>query len=134
MITLCIVWYDFSDNTMHRLVWFPWQHCESPGLICTLAIRMVSRLFLSASDDNIELYILCQNLTDPKCNDTQTVNGEKWLKQLHLEERYAYKTFFVCVPKVFNKTNENILRTCNHFLKMQQSDKYHNISIKFIFV
>ena len=95
---------------------------------------MASRLFLSASDDNIELYILCQNLTDPKCNDTQKVNSEKWLKQLYLEERCAYKTFFVCVSKVFNKTNENILRMCNHFLKMQQSDKYHNSSIKFIFV
>ena len=37
------------------------------------------------------------------------------------------------VLKVFNKTNENVLRMCNHFLEVQQSEVY-NISMKFIFV
>ena len=32
----------------------------------------------------------------------------------HLGEGCAYIRFFVCVPKVFNKTNENVLTMCNN--------------------
>ena len=94
---------------------------------------MASCLFLNACDDNSELWILCQHPINPKCNDAQTVNSQQWLKQNHLGERYAYKTCFVCVSKVFNETNKNVLRMCNDCLKVWQSAD-HNISMKFIFV
>ena len=60
---------------------------------------MASCLFLSESNGNIELCILCQNSIDPKCNDAQTVNSKQWLKQLHLGERYACKTSFFMFEK-----------------------------------
>ena len=41
--------------------------------------------------------------------------------------------FFIWVSKVFNITNENILRMCNHFLEVQQSE-YDNISMNTIFL
>ena len=51
----------------------------------------------------------------------------------HLGEGCAYIRFFVCVPKVFNKTNENVLTMCNNFLEVQQSI-YFIYFMKFIFV
>ena len=93
---------------------------------------MACCLFLCTSHDNTELCTIFQHNIDPKCREAQTVKSEQWLKQLHLGKRYAHKMFFIWVSKVFNITNENILRMCNHFLEVQQSE-YDNISMNTIF-